>query len=211
MTQARAKLTRCVLHLQFIWINKSLTISFVQVLKGVVRAEKLHSPELFVQAILDRVKPEHLAAHYGLSSASPALPGVVCWAARADEFLELLCNKSGRLLKGGEPDVAAAAVNVINDFQRGRLPYFSPPPVVTGLQSIGRESAKAAEFVVDEGGRVEKKLKGRQGHDGGAGGRADAILGAATERSVALAGNGDAKGIIYAQDEVDEDFSALVF
>ena len=181
----------------------------MQVLKGVVRAEKLHSPELFVQAILDRVKPEHLAAHYGLSSASPALPGVVSWAARADEFLELLCNKSGRLLKGGEPDVAAAAVNVINDFQRGRLPYFSPPPVVAGLQSIGCESAKA-EFVVDEGGRVEKKLKGRQGYDG-AGGRADAILGAASERSVALAGNGDATGIYYAQDEVDEDLSALVF
>jgi hypothetical protein len=184
----------------------------MQVLKGVVRAEKLHSPELFVQAILDRVKPEHLAAHYGLSSASPALSGMGSWAARADEFLELLCNKSGRLLKGGEPDVAAAAVNVINDFQRGRLPYFSPPPVVAGLHSNGRESTKAAEIVVvvDEGGRAEKKLKGRQGYNG-AGGRADAILGAVSERSVALAGNGDAKEIIHAQGEVDEDFSALVF
>jgi nuclear GTP-binding protein len=151
-----------------------------------------------------------VAAHYGLSSALLASPGTGSWAARADEFLELLCNKSGRLLKGGEPDVAAAAVNVINDFQRGRLPYFSPPPpVVAGSHSVERESAKAAGIVDEEGsGRAEKEREGI----GGAKGRADAILGAAAVQSVPLACDGNvARMIVDARVDEDDDFSALVF
>jgi nuclear GTP-binding protein len=90
-----------------------------KVLKGVVRAEKLQSPELFIQAILDRVEPQHISSQYNIK-----------WTGKgtSDDFLGLLCTKSGRLLKGGEPDLAACAVNVINDFQRGRLPFFTPPP-----------------------------------------------------------------------------------
>lgn len=45
------------------------------------------------------------------------------------EFLELLARKAGRLLKGGEPDVDAVAKMVLNDFVRGKLPWFTPPPV----------------------------------------------------------------------------------
>lgn len=31
-------------------------------------------------------------------------------------------------LQGGEPDVPTVAKMVLNDFQRGRLPYFVKPP-----------------------------------------------------------------------------------
>ena len=44
------------------------------------------------------------------------------------EFLETLARKAGRLLKGGEPDVNAVAKMVLNDFLRGKLPWFTPPP-----------------------------------------------------------------------------------
>ena len=33
------------------------------------------------------------------------------------------------IIKGGEPDVNGVAKIVLNDFQRGRLPYFVKPPV----------------------------------------------------------------------------------
>lgn len=89
------------------------------VLRGVVRAERLLSPELFVQPILDRLKREHIFATYGIRS----------WD-NAEHFLEQLAVRQGRLLKGGEPDVASCAVNVINDWQRGKLPYFSMPPEI---------------------------------------------------------------------------------
>merc|ERR1711862_688697 len=36
--------------------------------------------------------------------------------------------KTGRLLKGGEPCLRSAAIYLIIDFQRGRLPHFVPPP-----------------------------------------------------------------------------------
>jgi nuclear GTP-binding protein len=87
------------------------------VLKGVVRAEKLGAPELFVGAILDRVKPEHVRATYGVAD----------WT-DPEDFLTKLCVKTGRLIKGGEPDLSVTAVNIINDWQRGKLPFFAVPP-----------------------------------------------------------------------------------
>ena len=40
----------------------------------------------------------------------------------------MLARKSGRLLKGGEADLDAVAKTVLNDFLRGRIPWFMPPP-----------------------------------------------------------------------------------
>ncbi|KAF1742073.1 hypothetical protein MXB_5476 [Myxobolus squamalis] len=45
-------------------------------------------------------------------------------------FLQKLSHKSGRLLKGGEPDIETVSKMIINDFQRGKLPYFVPPPIL---------------------------------------------------------------------------------
>merc|ERR1719474_2164298 len=44
------------------------------------------------------------------------------------DFLEQLAKRSGRLGKGGEPDINAASKMVLNDWTRGKLPYFTPPP-----------------------------------------------------------------------------------
>merc|ERR1719317_1692293 len=41
---------------------------------------------------------------------------------------EQLAKRSGRLGKGGEPDINAASKMVLNDWTRGKLPYFTPPP-----------------------------------------------------------------------------------
>jgi nuclear GTP-binding protein len=35
---------------------------------------------------------------------------------------------SGKLLKGGEEDVNAVAKSILHDWQRGRIPWFTPPP-----------------------------------------------------------------------------------
>jgi len=40
----------------------------------------------------------------------------------------VLARKSGRLLRGGDPDVDAVAKMVLNDFLRGKVPWFTPPP-----------------------------------------------------------------------------------
>merc|ERR1719418_107065 len=43
------------------------------------------------------------------------------------DFLEKLAQKSGKLLKGGEPDINTIAKMILNDWQRGKIPYFVPP------------------------------------------------------------------------------------
>ena len=92
------------------------------VLKGVVRAERLEAPEFFADAILARLRREHVAAQYGLPKE-----GNGSWTDAMD-LLEKMALKSGRLLKGGEPCVRSAAITLINDFQRGKLPHFVAPP-----------------------------------------------------------------------------------
>lgn len=91
------------------------------VLKGVVRAERLETPEDFIQPILDKVKREHIAGQYKFTKEDSKWKTVI-------ELLETISKKAGRLLKGGEPCLRSAAITVINDFQRGRLPHYVAPP-----------------------------------------------------------------------------------
>jgi nuclear GTP-binding protein len=96
------------------------------VLKGVVRAERLESPEDFIDAILEQVQRKHIAAQYGLSAKAEDDQGVM-WTTSLD-LLEKIALKAGRLRKGGEPDIRSSAITIINDFQRGKLPHYVPPP-----------------------------------------------------------------------------------
>ena len=91
------------------------------VLKGVVRVGNLDHAEDFVPDVLRRVKREHLQRAYGIST----------WSSPTD-FLDKLAMNSGKLLKGGETDVATAAKMLLYDWQRGRIPYFVPPPEIAG-------------------------------------------------------------------------------
>ncbi|KAG6685594.1 hypothetical protein I3842_12G119000 [Carya illinoinensis] len=53
-----------------------------------------------------------------------------CDVLRDDEndFLVQLCKLTGKLLKGGEPDLTTVAKMVLHDWQRGKIPFFVPPP-----------------------------------------------------------------------------------
>jgi len=90
-----------------------------KVLKGVVRVENLKTPEDYIGAVLDRVKTEYLIRQFGIEQ----------WG-DPNDFLEKLARKTGKLWKGAEPDVKTVAKQVLNDWQRGRLPFFVKPPAV---------------------------------------------------------------------------------
>ena len=91
------------------------------VIKGVVRAEKLAEPEMVVPELLERVKKEYLVKTYGIAEWSD-------W----EDFLDKMAKKYGKLLKKGEGNMRQAAVMLINDVQRGKVPYFVPPPLKEG-------------------------------------------------------------------------------
>ncbi|CAO3634962.1 unnamed protein product [Mucor hiemalis] len=87
------------------------------ILKGSVRVEKMANPEDTIPTILERVRHEYLKRTYGLQG----------WEDSVD-FLEQIARKTGKLLKKGEPDVHNVSIMVLNDWLRGRIPYYVPPP-----------------------------------------------------------------------------------
>ncbi|GKF66813.1 nuclear/nucleolar GTPase 2, partial [Tanacetum coccineum] len=87
------------------------------VLKGVVRVTNLHDATEHIGEVLQRVKKEHLTRAYKIKE----------WEDEND-FLVQLCKLSGKLLRGGEPDLMTAAKMVLHDWQRGKIPFFVPPP-----------------------------------------------------------------------------------
>ena len=88
------------------------------VLKGVVRVENLRTEAVpYVNEVLKRVRRIYLQRYYNMESWSDDL-----------DFLAQLARKKGKLLKKGEPDLNTVAKMVLNDWQRGRLPYFTLPP-----------------------------------------------------------------------------------
>jgi len=89
------------------------------VLKGVVRVERLGAADKtdVVQAVLDTVKRRDIEGTYGISEWSDA-----------NSFLDKLALARGKLLPGGVPDADIVARSVLYDWQRGKIPWFVPPP-----------------------------------------------------------------------------------
>ncbi|KAI5061458.1 hypothetical protein GOP47_0023963 [Adiantum capillus-veneris] len=107
------------------------------VLKGVVRVENLEDATEHIREVLSRVKREYLTRAYKVKH----------WTDDED-FLTQLCKLTGKLLKGGEPDVATAAKMVLQDWQRGKIPFFTPPPRLEEEQKVdksGQESTMESE------------------------------------------------------------------
>ena len=90
------------------------------VLKGIVRVEKLETPEDYIGELLSRTKKEYVERTYGIPVGD---------ATDHIQFLERLAIKLGRLHKKAEADVRTVALMVLHDWQMGKLPYFSRPPV----------------------------------------------------------------------------------
>lgn len=86
-------------------------------LKNVVRVETLTDPVTPVQAILRRCSVKVLMLHYRIAEF-----------ADCEQFLALLSRRFGRLKKGGRPDINASAKQVLNDWNSGKLRYYTEPP-----------------------------------------------------------------------------------
>lgn len=130
------------------------------ILKGVVRIESLRGMAAdYIPALLNRVEKKYIQRTYGIME----------WA-RPDDFLEKFARKSGKLLKQGEPDVNTAGRMVLNDFQRGKLPWFMPPPKLEG-EADDKDSDPNVEGAADEGEQQskdgEESGRGKESEDNG--------------------------------------------
>lgn len=87
-----------------------------KVLKGIVRIELCPDPDQYVDAVLKKVQKDYIVRTYGIEDWSDS-----------EDFLTKLALKTGKLLKGAEPNLQIVARMVLNDWQRGKLPYYTPP------------------------------------------------------------------------------------
>ncbi|KAI0631838.1 hypothetical protein C8Q77DRAFT_1129408 [Trametes polyzona] len=88
-------------------------------LRNVVKVEDIEDPVAIVEEILGRTDPAVIKKLYNVEDFSSPL-----------EFLTMVALTTGRLLKGGTPDILAAARQVLTDWNHQKIPYFSVPPTV---------------------------------------------------------------------------------
>jgi nuclear GTP-binding protein len=115
-------------------------------LRGVVRVENVEHPEQYIAAVLRKTKPQHMERTYDIRGYN-----------NPTEFLELLARKGGRLLKGGEADVDGVAKMILNDFLRGKIPWFTPPPKIEGAEEKEQTGIEGRVGRLGEMGKKRKR------------------------------------------------------
>ncbi|KAF8264403.1 P-loop containing nucleoside triphosphate hydrolase protein [Lactarius quietus] len=88
-------------------------------LRNVVKPEDVDDPITVVEEILARTQLDKLMKIYDLPTFSTTL-----------EFLTMLALSTGRLLRGGTPDILASARQVLIDWNHHKIPFFSYPPTL---------------------------------------------------------------------------------
>ena len=126
------------------------------VLKGVVRVENLQTPAEHIPGLLKRVRPAYIERTYGLEPREGGWEG----EEGASVLLGTIAKRMGKLLKGGEPDQESIAKIMLNDWIRGKIPYFAmPPDKNAGQPDAGKEGD--VELTVEEKA-VQEELAARE-------------------------------------------------
>ncbi len=137
--------TRC---LQEIQLDKKITLldspglvlsrSSDDSLKNVLRVEHIQDPVAPVESILRRCDTNYIRLKYDLPVAYRD----------TNEFLYLLAITTGKLKKGGIPDLTSAARMVINDWNTGSIRYFTHPPEAAGETT--KEEVESRSVILSE-------------------------------------------------------------
>eukprot|EP01102_Stenamoeba_stenopodia_P018133 TRINITY_DN6611_c0_g2_i1.p1 TRINITY_DN6611_c0_g2~~TRINITY_DN6611_c0_g2_i1.p1 ORF type:complete len:510 (-),score=190.29 TRINITY_DN6611_c0_g2_i1:40-1464(-) len=96
------------------------------ILRNCVKVEQIEDPVAPVEAILKRCKKQQLLLIYKIPVYNSS-----------QEFLAHIAQKYGKLSKGGVPNYAAAAKIVLQDWNGGRIPYYTLPPADSQEVHVG--------------------------------------------------------------------------
>ncbi|CAG8519558.1 12745_t:CDS:2 [Ambispora gerdemannii] len=100
-----------------------------------------HSHCSKVDLIVSRCNQEQLAKKYNITMFNDT-----------NDFLILVARQRGRLKKGGIPDLKAAAKSILQDWNFGKIPFYTKPPIESKKISDDSTivSSWGKEFNVDE-------------------------------------------------------------
>ena len=114
-------------------------------LRNAIKVETLEDPVTPVVAIIARVPRQHLMLHYGVATFSDTA-----------EFLAKLAISSGKLKKGGVPDRNLAARIVLQDWNSGKIKYFTHPPETKSESTSQIVQEFSKDFSLDDLETVER-------------------------------------------------------
>lgn len=117
-------------------------------LRNAIKVDTMDDPLTPVRAILQRCHKQQMMLHYHITDYSSV-----------DEFLSLVARGIGKLKRGGIPDQAMAARMVLNDWNTGKIKYFThPPEAETRSTHISAEivSSYSKEFSLDDLDKMEE-------------------------------------------------------
>jgi len=87
------------------------------ILRNCVKIETVEDPVTPVASILRRCSKHQMMLHYNVPDFKDA-----------NEFLALLAKRFGKLKKGGVPDVNRAGKQVLQDWNHGKITFYTHPP-----------------------------------------------------------------------------------
>ncbi|KAF9905531.1 Guanine nucleotide-binding protein-like 3 [Linnemannia zychae] len=109
-------------------------------LRNCVKVELLEDPISPVELIVGRCKKEQLMEMYGV----PLFDDV-------NDFLVHLARIRGKLKRGGIPDIFSAARSILNDWNSGKIPFYTIPPATqhTPAAAASMVEGWSKEFDID--------------------------------------------------------------
>ncbi|TPX58124.1 hypothetical protein PhCBS80983_g03353 [Powellomyces hirtus] len=128
-------------------------------LRNCVKVELLEDPISPVEVIVGRCKPEQLMNLYNV----PVF-------ADTRDFLVQVARQRGKLRKGGIPDLENAARAVLQDWNSGRIPFYTVPPqaglpveshVSSAIVTAWSQEFELPEIVETEGKDLQAAIKGK--------------------------------------------------
>ncbi|KAJ3006984.1 UNVERIFIED_CONTAM: Guanine nucleotide-binding protein-like 3-like protein, partial [Siphonaria sp. JEL0065] len=99
-------------------------------LRNCVKSELIDDPITPVELILSRCSQEQIQLLYDIPPFSDTR-----------DFLIHLAKLRGRLRKGGSPDLESTARSVLQDWNAGRVPFYTLPPTTSGIANTSHVSS----------------------------------------------------------------------
>lgn len=117
-------------------------------LKNAVKIQALKDPYTPATAILKRISKQQIMELYDMHEYSTP-----------DEFFAKKATRMGMFKRGGVPDLLAAARSVINDWNSGKIRYYTVPPEAAPCQlSAEIVTNVAKEFDIENFAATEKMM-----------------------------------------------------
>jgi len=114
------------------------------ILRNAVRVEQLEDPVGPALEIIQRCKKEQLLSRYNMRLDADNFED-------AEEFLQKLAMKTGKLKKGNQPNLNEVAKILLRDWNSGKIPFFTLPPTIGEVKNIDDDNDDHGVMLIDNG------------------------------------------------------------